>query len=185
MAPKSTKKSKLIQSVLLYLDKWNKLEKESKPLIQEILAADKDENKNNTNLEQLCEELKLVTDNFEDIIVELQKLYVKLEAAEKLANLSSSFNQSLEISTSSSSNLTQDNGERGESIIDNMLIVNQKLKSQFELMITVREKIGLTHNFDQRVFLACLWLHAPACDDQFFNAVEFLKLHCRESIPSE
>ena len=183
MAPKSTKKSKLIQSVLLYLDKWNKLEKESKPLIQEILAADKDENKNNdTNLEQLCEELKLVTDNYGDIIKELQKLYVKLEAAEKLANFSSSFNQSLEISSSSASNLTQDNGE---SITDNMQIVNQNLKSQFELMITVREKIGLTHNFDQRVFLACLWLHAPACDDQFFNAVEFLKLHCRESIPSE
>ena len=185
MAPtSSTKKSKLIQSVLLYLDKWNKLEKESKPLIQEILAAaDKDENKSDKDLEQLCEELKSVTDNFEEIIAELQKLFVKLEAAEKLANFSSSFNQSLEISTSSTSNLTQYNA--GESVTDNLLIVNQKLKSQLELMITVREKIGLTQNFEQKVYLACLWLHTPACDDQFFNAVEFLKLHCRESIPSE
>ena len=180
MAPKSTKKSKLIHSVLLYLDKWNKLEKESKPLIQEILAAGKDENKTDTH--QLCEELRPVTDKFEEIINELQKLYEKLEASEKLANFSSSFNKSLEGSSFNASNLTQDNGE---SVTDNLMIVNQKLKSQYELMVTVREKIGLTRNFDQRVFLACLWLHAPACDDQFFNAVEFLKLHCRESIPSE
>ena len=183
MAPKLSKKSKLIQSVLLYLDKWNKLERESKPLIQEILAAGKDVNKNDTNLEQLCEELKPVTDNFEEIINELQKLFVKLEAAEKLANFSSSFNQSLDISTSSASNLTQDIA--GVSITDNLLVVNQKLKSQYELMITVRGKIGLTHDFDQRVFLACLWLHTPACDDQYFNAVQALKLHYRESVPSE
>ena len=42
-------------------------------------------------------------------------------------------------------------------------------------MIDVAENIGVQNDLDKTIFLACIWTMQPQLDDEYFNAVEYLK----------
>ena len=53
--------------------------------------------------------------------------------------------------------------------------IQQKSKLQQQLMIDVAENIGVQNDLDKTIFLACIWTMQPQLDDEYFNAVEYLK----------
>ena len=54
-------------------------------------------------------------------------------------------------------------------------IIHKKLEAQSDLMFAVAENIGVQTDLDKAIFLACIWTMQPKLDDEYFNAVEFLK----------
>ena len=171
-----TKSQKNILAILQCREEWSKIVIEGKPLVQEILAETKnsEEDKGHVeNLQYLCGQLKDVTNKFHPLLSELEQLIQKIHSSLFcLANFSASFNESLNLESSSSvkeENLPQEDIEHYATII------LKKLRAQFQLMFAVAENIGVQSDLDKAIFLACIWTMQPKLDDEYFNAVEFLK----------
>ena len=170
-----TKAQKNILAIIQCREEWSKIVIEGKPLVQKILAETKnsEEGKGRVeNLQYLCGQLKDVTNKFHPLLSELEQVIQKIHSSFCLANFSASFNESLNLESSSSvkeENLPQ------EDIEYYATIMHQKLEAQSDLMFAVAENIGVQTDLDKAIFLACIWTMQPKLDDEYFNAVEFLK----------
>ena len=169
-----TKFQKNILAILQCREEWSKIVIEGKPLVQEILAETKNSECDGhvENLQYLCGQLKDVTNKFHPLLSKLEQLIQRIHTSFCLANFSASFNESLNLESSSSvkeENLPQEDIEYYATII------HQKLEAQSDLMFAVAENIGVQTDLDKAIFLACIWTMQPKLDDEYFNAVEFLK----------
>ena len=169
-----TKSQKKILAILKCREEWTKIVIEGKPLVQEILAEIKNsENEDHVEkLQYLCGQLKDVTNKFHPLLSKLEQLIQRIHTSFCLANFSASFNESLNLESSSSvkeENLPQEDIEYYATII------HKKLEAQSDLMFAVAENIGVQSDLDKAIFLACIWTMQPKLDDEYFNAVEFLK----------
>ena len=86
-----------------------------------------------------------------------------------------SFNESLKLDSSSTSNISNSTSETSTEILKFVELLIEKLKLQQQLMIDVAENIGVQNDLDKTIFLACIWTIQPQLDDEYFNAVEYLK----------
>ena len=170
-----TKFQKNILAILQCREEWSKIVIEGKPLVQEILAETKNSKEDKgrvENLQYLCGQLKDVSNKCHPLLSKLEELIQKIHSSISLANFSASFNESLNLESNSivnEGNLPQEDIEHFATII------LQKLTAQFQLMLTVAENIGVQTDMDRAIFLACIWTMQPKLDDEYFNAVEFLK----------
>ena len=169
-----TKSQKNILAILKCREEWSKIVIEGKPLVQEILAEIKNsENEDHVEkLQYLCGQLKDVSNKCHPLLSKLEELIQRIHSSISLANFSASFNESLNLESNSivnEGNLPQEDIEHFATII------LQKLTAQFQLMLTVAENIGVQTDLDRAIFLACIWTMQPKLDDEYFNAVEFLK----------
>ena len=86
-----------------------------------------------------------------------------------------SFNESLKLDSSSTSNISNSTSETSTEILKFVELLIEKLKLQQQLMIDVAENIGVQNDLDKTIFLACIWTMQPHLDDEYFNAIEYLK----------
>ena len=172
----TNKSQKKILAILQCREEWSKIVIEGKPLVQEILAKIKNSENNEGHLEKLqylCGRLKDVSNKFHPLLSKLEQLIQKIHSSFCLANFSASFNEkSLNLESSS---VNEENLLPQEDIEHFANIIHQKLNAQFQLMLTVAENIGVQTDLDMAIFLACIWTIQPKLDDEFFNAIEFLK----------
>ena len=100
-----TKFQKNILAILQCREEWSKIVIEGKPLVQEILAETKNSEEDKgcvENLQYLCGQLKDVTNKFHPLLSELEQLIQKIHSSFCFANFSASFNDSLNLESSSS-----------------------------------------------------------------------------------
>ena len=175
---------KNILSILQCLEEWTKIVIEGKPLVQKILAEIKtSENKSGhtENLQYLCGQLKDISYKFHPLLSKLELLLQKIHSSFCLANFSASFNESLNLE-SSSLKKEEDNFPQ-EDIEYFAAIILQKLQEQFQLMLAVAENIGVQTELDKAIFLACIWTIQPKLDDEYFNANNYLTSIKLNNIP--